>query len=554
MSFESKAPQQKVGAPVAPSSRQRRVLVLEDEETWRKVLTRILQGKGFLVDAAANPAEAASLLKEKLYHLLVLDISMETGNAEDRQGMDFLRRLYEDGQSEAFIVVILSGYGNPARFREAFARYGVKDFLEKRGFDNIRFIEDIERVWSKDGQIKLDLPIEWQNVKGAEEAVLNLRVDDTRVKPSTPLHARLAIEIEDLLCRLFHKAEAIAVEPMQRGKSGAGVLRVLPVYPGLAGHSVVVKFGDAQDIQMETAHFRQSVQGFLGGARSTSIQATQRTPLLGGICYSLLGASRGDFEDFSTLYRRSDVGAIRSVLNNLFRDTCAAWYASPGHLQLHDLSAEYQSLLGLSPEKLEEPLRKGLKGVQGKERLRFDSLGLDRTFVNPMLIGFDRRLVKLTYTCTTHGDLNANNILVDQGGSTWLIDFLRTGPGHILRDFAQLDATVRLQLLASEEASLEERLEMEEALLSVDRLSEVASLQMRLPTANKAVAKAFATSVHLRMLAAEQVSRNPKDDLSEYHIASLYFAMNTIRFWNLPGLQREHAFLSAALLAERLSA
>jgi CheY-like chemotaxis protein len=535
-----------------PLNRPRRVLILEDEEPWRKVLARILQGEGFLVDTATNPNEAASLLKENLYHLLVLDISMEIGNPEDRQGMDFLRQLYEEGKSEAFIVIIISGYGNPARFREAFAQYGVKDFVEKRDFDNFRFIQDLARVWGKFSQIKLDLPIEWQNVKGAEEAVLNLRVDGARVKPSTPLQARLAIEIEDLLCRLFHKAEAIAAEPMQRGKSGAGVLRVLPVYPGLAGHSVVVKFGDAQDIRQETENFHRFVQGFLGGARSTSIQATQRTPLLGGICYSLLGAARGDFEDFSALYRRSDAGAIRSVLDNLFRDTCAAWYAGPGHLQLHDLASEYQSLLGLTPEKLEEPLRKGLKNVQGKERLRFSSLASDRSFVNPILVGFDRKLVKLTYACTTHGDLNANNILVDQSGSTWLIDFLRTGPGHILRDFAQLDATVRLLLLAPEEATLEERLEMEEALLGIDRFSEVPSLQTRLPTSNKAVAKTFATSVHLRMLAAEQVGRNPKDDLGEYYVASLYFAMSMIRYWDLPTVQREHALLTAALLAEQL--
>jgi hypothetical protein len=433
---------------------------------------------------------------------------------------------------------------------EAFSQYGVKEFQNKRTFNNVKFAQTVEEVWKKNSHIQLDLPIHWQNPQGAAGAALNVRIGGVRVKKDTPLHARLALEVEDLLCRLFFKAEAIVAEPMVRGRSGASVLRVQPVFPAMGGgHSVVVKLGDADDIRKETENFEQYVQAFLGGARSTNIQTTRYTPLLGGISYSLLGA-KDDFLDFATFYQRSEAPAIKNILEDLFRDTCAAWYASPGHLQIHELSAEYQSLLKLTPEILEDALRRGLKHIQGKERLRVESLGRD--FANPLLAVAGRKLVRPTYFCTTHGDLNANNILVDVSGSTWLIDFLRTGTGHILRDFAKLDATVRFLLLQPQEASLQERLEMEAALLGVDRFSQVGSLATRLPTANRAVAKAFATSVCLRTLAAEQVLRNPKDDMSEYHIASLYFALDVIRYWDRPAVQREHALLAASLLCEHL--
>jgi hypothetical protein len=155
--------------------------------------------------------------------------------------------------------------------------------------------------------------------------------------------------------------------------------------------------------------------------------------------------------------------------------------------------------------------------------------------------------------CTTHGDFNEHNILVDSTGQTWLIDFLRTGRGHVLRDVAQLDSVVRLYLLGPEDASLQERLAMEKALCSIERFSQVEQLQSSFSTDNPAMAKTFATVVHLRTIARKLVAQNPRDEINEYYIALLYYSLNAIRFMDaLSTVQREHALLSASLLANRL--
>ncbi len=161
-------------------------------------------------------------------------------------------------------------------------------------------------------------------------------------------------------------------------------------------------------------------------------------------------------------------------------------------------------------------------------------------------------LVRPTYICITHGDFNQHNLLVDSIANMWLIDFQRTGQGHILRDVAMLDSVVRFQLLASSEATLEERLQMEEALCSIDRFSQVQQLTTRFSTENSALAKTYAIVVHLRTLARWLVSQKPNDDMSEYYIALLYNAMNTLRFNDLSLRQREHALLCASLLVDRL--
>jgi len=338
-----------------------------------------------------------------------------------------------------------------------------------------------------------------------------------------------------------------------QGKSGTGVIRVQPFYvSGGAGHEVIVKFGDFQKIEEEYQNFLQYVQPFLGGARSTTVLALRHTTHLGGIVYNLLGSERDRFTDFGSFYQHASLDDIKDTLDRLFRETCGAWYAGPGQLQPVDLTKEYQRLFVYGSEKLEHLRIDQLKGVQGRQNLSFDNLPGARTFPNPILATTGLTLIRSTYMCITHGDFNLQNLLVDQTRYIWLIDFQGTGHSHILRDVATLDSAVRFQLLAANEASLAERLQMEEALNEIDRFSQVDQLTHNFSSPNEPLAKAYATVVHLRLIARQLVSRNPYDDMSEYFIALLYNALHTLPFSSLQASQREHALMSASLLIGKL--
>jgi translation initiation factor 2B subunit (eIF-2B alpha/beta/delta family) len=142
---------------------------------------------------------------------------------------------------------------------------------------------------------------------------------------------------------------------------------------------------------------------------------------------------------------------------------------------------------------------------------------------------------------------------VDTDGHTWLIDFQSTGRGHILRDVAMLDSTIRFQLLAAEETTLEECLELEETLNSITRFSHVSQLANKLVTQNQALQKAYDTVVHLRTIARKLVAQNSSDDISEYYAALFYNALKALHFSTLSQRQHEHAMLCASLLADRLN-
>src|SRR6266581_3376200 len=491
--------------------RQGRVLVVDDLEHWREELAETLQRGSFEVDSVSSTAEALKRLDTSSYHLLVLDIRMVDVDQSNTGGIELLRELDKRGLSEAIKVIILSAYGTKEQMRLAFRDHKVADFLSKDEFNNQAFLQSVQQVFSKEVNINLELDVLWQQVNGPQQVVLNLEVDGIRLKRNPTLQGQVALELDDLLCSLFYEAKSVLVRPLTLGQSPLGVLWAQPFYGSGGGRAVIIKFGGLRMIEKEYSNFRKYVQSFIGGGRSTSVLDLRRTPHLGGIIYSLLGADNDHLEDFGNFYRHAGVSQIRDVLDLLFLDTCSAWYANHSKLQPYNLTEDYQQLFGLTLEKLEHPLSELQRVVQGTQKLSFKSLNSDRGFKNPIAGIAGPPLVRSTYTCITHGDFNHQNLLIDTTGHTWLIDFQSTGRGHILRDVAKLDTECRLALLAAEEATLEERLRMEEALCSIDHFSQLGLLATSFSTENEALAKVYNVVVHLRGLAHKLVVQNQSD-------------------------------------------
>jgi len=534
-------------------NRQGRILIVDDSEQWCEELIEILQREGYYTASASTAIKALELLNQNIFHILVLDIRMNEADQSNEDGIVILNELEKRGLSEATKVIMLSAYGTKERTRTAFKEYQVADFLYKEEFTKQIFLESVRNIFAISAKINLALEIRWQHGSTLEQAVHNLEVGGARILHNGPLYSQIIIELEDLLCRLFYQAKSIFVGPLKEGQSGTGVLRIQPFFITGGGQAVAVKFGDFHIVEQEYDNFKQYVQPFMGGGRTTTIQGVRRTLHLGGIIYSLLDTTH-DLLDFGEFYRRSDISRICDTLDRLFRDTCGNWYASPRDLQPLDLTADYQQLLSYTPDMLNQVYSDQLNIARAKNRLYFWSLTVnhDRPFTDPLLAATGQSLIRPTYSCITHGDFHHHNLLVDNTGHVWLIDFQATAQSHILRDVVILDSVIRFQLLTSQEATLEECLQMEEALCSIEHFSQVKELATTFTTQNPIVAKTYASVVHLLTWARWLVGMNPDDDISEYYIALLYVALNTVRFSSLQPVQREHALLCASLLADRL--
>jgi CheY-like chemotaxis protein len=530
--------------------RQICILVIDDLQEWREQITRALRWGGFLVDAVSTPAEALERLEVTLYHVLILDICMDETDLRNIDGIELLKQLYHQKVTESIKIIMLTGHGTEQQMYESFRDYKVEDFLSKSHFNRQIIIEAVQRLFTKNADINLALKIIWQQ-SDSRQAVLDLKIGGNRIKGQ--LQTQVAEELEDLLCRLFKDADSVLVRPLIPGYSGAAVLAVQPFYETVGtGRLFVVKFGDVKQVEREHENFKKYVQPFLEGGRNATVIDVRYTPHLGGIIYSFLGTNQNKLIDFGEFYRQAKLPQITKVLDRLFSDTCCSWYANPQGLRPVNLTDDYQRLLSYSAEKLEQMRLNQLKAIQGRQKLSFKALKETRVFTNPILAVQDRKFVYSTYLCTTHGDFNPHNLLVDATGHVWLIDFQSTGPSHILRDITMLDATIRFQLLDDQNVTLDECLQMEEVLCRSKRFSEIERLPSKLETENPALAKTYSAILHLYKIARKLVSQNPSDDMSEYYIALLYNALSATRFSTLLIEQREHAMLCASLLAERL--
>src|SRR5208282_2504561 len=84
------------------------------------------------------------------------------------------------------------------------------------------------------------------------------------------------------------------------------------------------------------------------------------------------------------------------------------------------------------------------------------------------------------YTSVIHGDLNLNNILLDERENLYVIDFSETRVGDAVSDFARLEPLLKLQMTRLENAGdLARLLEFELALAEAKSMSDVPRFEYR---------------------------------------------------------------------------
>jgi two-component system response regulator RegA len=100
-----------------------RLLLVDDDETFRARLARALGERGFEVVAAAEPAAALVAARQARPPYAVVDLKMPGGS-----GLDLVRELV--ALDPAVRVVVLTGYGSIASAVEALHR-GAHHYLSK---------------------------------------------------------------------------------------------------------------------------------------------------------------------------------------------------------------------------------------------------------------------------------------------------------------------------------------------------------------------------------------------------------------------------------------
>lgn len=520
------------------------ILLIDDLDEWRETLSRLLRREGFQVDTAGGRKEALERLDERMYHLVILDIRLAYLDESNVEGMTILDEIDERYGQDAIEKIMISAYGTKEQMREAFRKHDVFDFILKDAFTPDEFLDSARQAFAEKVRTNSALEIILEDGLAFREMTIGVSCNGRRIRIDDADLDRFVVELEDLFRRLFNDYDRIVIHRVTSGQGKAGVVKVDPFSKESHDESVIVKYGGHREIDREYKNYDDFVKGKIG-TRATSVLNLRRTPQLGGIVYSLIGARVEDVVDFSTFYRQRTLDEIQAVLDDLFKETCANWYADRGRIQHVKLTDEYEAVLDFGPEKLARSLKVGFGDDLNQKMLTFPDLP-GAHFPNLVHAAYERPLSRRTFLCTTHGDLNGHNLLIEADGHSWVIDFYRTGKGHILRDCIELETVVKFTLL--DDGELPERFGLERALAAMHRFKDVDNLHYDAP--NDAYAKAFQVCRKLRQIARDLVL--PNDDFSEYEIGLLYCTLNIQSFHFLPQVNRRHALLSAGLLCEKL--
>lgn len=126
-----------------------RILVADDEESMRWVLSKALKRKGFSVELAVDGRQALAMIQDNSYDLAILDIKMPGIN-----GLDLLDKIRE--QKKELLVVIMTAEASMKNAVEAMKR-GAYDYITKPfDLDVIdAIIEKVSRAREVAGQVTM---------------------------------------------------------------------------------------------------------------------------------------------------------------------------------------------------------------------------------------------------------------------------------------------------------------------------------------------------------------------------------------------------------------
>ena len=297
--------------------------------------------------------------------------------------------------------------------------------------------------------------------------------------PGTPFRsARERNEALSLVRRLAVSAgianvgfgrRAVTLKALTGGRSAARVFKLTPIFGcerRAKGAPVVVKIAPGAQGASEKANYDQFVRWALPRHCRPDLLAFARTRAYSALCYSFVGHSGGPGIDTLTDYlRRGDAAKVELVLRRIFDPMRATWYSPALFRAERDIARRYLDRYFTGP-----PPRSTAKAeaiLRASAERYFNARQKDGRYVigalsfpSPRTTLFASGANRPYRSCILHGDLNSDNIVIagDPPGVT-VIDFQKTGRGHVHEDLLFVEASVRINYVR--DASFREILEKE---------------------------------------------------------------------------------------------
>lgn len=521
---------------------QFRILLVEDDESSYDPISRWLKEEGFVVRLATSYREAKSALETDHFHLAIIDMRLVDEDKNNEEGLQLLEDIEQLQLQNIMPTIVITAY--PQFASKAWELKADRLVIKEAGFLRklMSVVQDL-----KEEKVRINFNLEYvsDSLNVLEDVAEDVNWSMAE-RPSTKL---LAPQVRDLFGKLFVDARSLFVSKLKPGLTGAAVVRIQPTWNGGLGRSYVAKVGRKDKVETEQRHYEANVKHFLT-ANAVTQADVHYSRHLGTLLYTFAEKEGVALKEFDDFYQRNDASHIIASLRELFEQTYRYWFANPERV-LADLRTLYYEAFQLDRKKLIGRIQVVLPELDPDAAFIQLTPGKDKV-LNPVawLDMHREECVMQVHKTITHGDLTGRNIMVDEGGKCWLIDFYRTFKSHILRDFVILESDIKYRLMSL--LSLTDFLHLEEALLEADRQKQPPILP---PSFSKDARKAAEVIFALRQLAhkyASNYNTKENDARKEYLISQLMGTLNVVRLRHISENRKLQAMHSAVMMCEEM--
>lgn len=435
--------------PTPPALCALRVLIVDNDPKKRADHQRNLKRWGYIPVVAEGAgkalcADAARKARERRCQVALVDMRlMDDHDRGDWSGLELVPDL------KPAAAIIVSGFDDRQAVVKALTEYGAVNFVGKED-GPARLREAIEKAARTTCACRHNALIGWSHGLSSAGISAALFPGDADLSPERRAPPD---EADELICRMFPNARRIQLELItsstQLADDDTAMRRTSLVFKAVLDDNpafLVIKLTRAPKIDRETRNYETYVNLKFAGLFLPVMYAHTSLWDIGGVAYTNVGAYTASPDwprTFAQLYRESDrADSILQPIRHFF-DTknWGYWYSV-------DADPAGDSLFAVYNRSWNGALSKQLPCWEQEEpTLRFD--GLPMALPNPMrwLCAHHGDGLQMPVRQTvTHGDLHGDNLFVDSEGHAWPIDFERSGPGPILRDFVELVQDVLTRL------------------------------------------------------------------------------------------------------------
>ncbi len=266
-----------------------------------------------------------------------------------------------------------------------------------------------------------------------------------------------------------------------------------------------------------------------------------------------IGGESSHLKWLTHYYHQSDIAFLEPLFDKIFLQILKPWYGQPVSKTIFPFR-DHDPTFTFFPHIYKTV--SDLFSIQADKKHIFVH-ELNREILNPYWFlkhEFARRrdwsMEYLTGIC--HGDLNMQNILLDENMNVYLIDFSETKPRSIISDFARLEA-----IFLIDNAPLENESDMADYLYFInefykkEHLNDIPDITYTGKHDEK-VSKNAALTLKMRKYALDSAKGNP--DPVPYYFALLEWILPIVCYSSLPVYHKRLSMIVSSILCEKVMA